>query len=105
MIITGGSNVYAVEVEAALADHAAVRDVAVVGLADRTWGELVVAVVVADDPNADTEAALSAHCAHGARRLQAAAPLRLSRRPPPQRVRQGPETRAARRAGRDDIGI
>jgi long-chain acyl-CoA synthetase len=62
MIITGGSNVYAVEVEAALADHAAVHDVAVVGLADRTWGELVVAVVVADDPNADTEAALSAHC-------------------------------------------
>ena len=63
MIITGGSNVYAVEVEAALADHAAVHDVAVVGLADRTWGELVVAVVVADDTSADTEAALSAHCA------------------------------------------
>jgi acyl-CoA synthetase (AMP-forming)/AMP-acid ligase II len=46
LIITGGSNVYAVEVEAALISHDSVRDVAVVGIPDRTWGELVVAVVV-----------------------------------------------------------
>jgi long-chain acyl-CoA synthetase len=53
LIITGGSNVYAVEVEAVLADHPAVQEVAVVGVADRTWGELVTAVVVprgCDDP-------------------------------------------------------
>ena len=61
MIITGGSNVYAVEVEAALATHPAVHEVAVVGIPDRTWGELVVAVVVARG-EAD-EAALAAHCA------------------------------------------
>jgi acyl-CoA synthetase (AMP-forming)/AMP-acid ligase II len=46
MIISGGSNVYAVEVEAMLADHDDVHEVAVIGLADRTWGEVVVAVVV-----------------------------------------------------------
>jgi acyl-CoA synthetase (AMP-forming)/AMP-acid ligase II len=63
MIITGGSNVYAVEVEAALADHAAVRDVAVVGIPDRTWGELVVAVVVAEQTDGSIEGALSQHCA------------------------------------------
>jgi long-chain acyl-CoA synthetase len=63
MIITGGSNVYAVEVEAVLANHAAVRDVAVVGIPDRTWGELVVAVVVADDADESVEATLSEHCA------------------------------------------
>ncbi|HMG44180.1 MAG TPA: AMP-binding protein [Acidimicrobiales bacterium] len=63
LIITGGSNVYAVEVEATLADHAQVRDIAVVGVSDRTWGEIVVAVVVADDPGEATEATLSAHCA------------------------------------------
>ena len=66
MIITGGSNVYAVEVEAALADHEAVREVAVVGIADRTWGELVVAVVVPDgaaDASEATQTALSEHCA------------------------------------------
>jgi acyl-CoA synthetase (AMP-forming)/AMP-acid ligase II len=63
MIITGGSNVYAVEVEAALADHPAVRDVAVVGIPDRTWGELVVAVVVSDHADESIEGALSQHCA------------------------------------------
>src|ERR1700733_7081384 len=34
MIISGGSNVYAVEVEAAISGYPAVRDVAVVGLPD-----------------------------------------------------------------------
>ena len=46
MIISGGMNVYSVEVESALRAHAAVRDVAVVGLPDSDWGEAVVAVVV-----------------------------------------------------------
>ena len=34
---------YAVEVEAALVAHPSVQEVAVVGLPDRTWGEVVVA--------------------------------------------------------------
>lgn len=46
VIITGGSNVYPREVEDALLSHPAVRDVAVVGAPDPTWGERVVAVVV-----------------------------------------------------------
>lgn len=45
MIITGGENVYPVEVEAALAEHPAVAEVAVVGLPDERWGEAVTAVV------------------------------------------------------------
>lgn len=63
LIITGGSNVYAVEVEAALAAHSSVRDVAVIGVPDRTWGEVVMAVVVTDLPTGDAEAVLEAHCA------------------------------------------
>jgi long-chain acyl-CoA synthetase len=63
LIITGGSNVYAVEVEAALISHAAVRDVAVVGIPDRTWGELVVAVVVTDGLPDDVEPMLVEHAA------------------------------------------
>ena len=46
MIISGGENIYPSEVEAVLAAHPAVQDVAVVGLADATWGETVCAVLV-----------------------------------------------------------
>ena len=45
MIITGGFNVYSVEVEQALLAHAAVQDCAVIGLPDEKWGERVTAVV------------------------------------------------------------
>jgi acyl-CoA synthetase (AMP-forming)/AMP-acid ligase II len=62
LIITGGSNVYAVEVESVLAGHPAVREVAVVGVPDRTWGEIVVAAVVADGAGPDLEGELGAHC-------------------------------------------
>jgi len=45
MVITGGFNVYSVEVEQALMQHADVQDCAVIGLPDPKWGEKVVAVV------------------------------------------------------------
>jgi long-chain acyl-CoA synthetase len=60
LIITGGSNVYAVEVESVLAMHPGVQEAAVVGVADRTWGEIVVAVVVGDPA---CEHALAEHSA------------------------------------------
>ncbi|WP_432167038.1 acyl-CoA synthetase [Streptomyces sp. bgisy031] len=46
MIVTGGENVYSVEVENAVARHPAVAGCAVVGLPDDRWGERVHAVVV-----------------------------------------------------------
>jgi acyl-CoA synthetase (AMP-forming)/AMP-acid ligase II len=46
MIITGGENVYSVEVESVLARHPAVATCAVIGVPDDTWGERVHAVVV-----------------------------------------------------------
>ncbi len=46
MIVTGGENVYSLEVEAALSSHPAVEQVAVVGVPDPLWGEVVHAVVV-----------------------------------------------------------
>jgi acyl-CoA synthetase (AMP-forming)/AMP-acid ligase II len=45
MIITGGENVYPIEVESVLAEHPAVAEVAVIGVPDRTWGEAVTAVI------------------------------------------------------------
>jgi acyl-CoA synthetase (AMP-forming)/AMP-acid ligase II len=41
MIIRGGENVYPVEIEATLVDHPAVAEVAVVGIPDDHWGEVV----------------------------------------------------------------
>lgn len=48
LIISGGMNVFAAEVEQILGSHAAVRDCVVVGLPDERWGEQVIAVVVVD---------------------------------------------------------
>jgi len=53
VVITGGENVYPAEVEAVLARHPAVADVAVIGIPDDRWGETVHAVVVAG-PGFDT---------------------------------------------------
>ena len=49
MIITGGENVYPSEVESAVGAHAAVRDIAVIGVPDDKWGESIKAVVVLHD--------------------------------------------------------
>ncbi len=46
MIVSGGENVYPVEVEEALAQHADVADVAVIGVPDPHWGEAVKALIV-----------------------------------------------------------
>lgn len=48
LVVSGGYHVYAQPVEAVLATHPAVREVAVIGLPDDTWGEAVTAVVVTD---------------------------------------------------------
>lgn len=50
MIIRGGENIYTSEIEQVLFTHPAVRDVAVLGLPDPTWGEIVAAVLVPGQP-------------------------------------------------------
>ncbi len=61
MIITGGENVYCVEVEVALAEHEAVREAAVFGVPDPRWGEAVHAVVVVEGRSEVTPEELIAH--------------------------------------------
>lgn len=63
MVISGGFNVYAREVEEALAAHPAVLESAVLGLPDAEWGEVVAAVVVLREGQAASVAQLQAHCA------------------------------------------
>lgn len=46
VIVSGGENVSSIEVEDVLAGHPAVKEVAVIGIPDEKWGELVTALVV-----------------------------------------------------------
>jgi fatty-acyl-CoA synthase len=56
MIVTGGVNVFPVEIEAVISEHPNVAQVAVVGVPDSRWGEAVVAVI-ALQPGADADVA------------------------------------------------
>jgi fatty-acyl-CoA synthase len=61
VIISGGENVSSIEVEDVLNSHPAVREVAVIGIPDEKWGEVVTALVVTDG-SAVTAEDLMAHC-------------------------------------------
>jgi acyl-CoA synthetase (AMP-forming)/AMP-acid ligase II len=59
MIISGGFNLYPSDLEAVLSEHPQVKEVAVVGVPSREWGETPVAyVVLRDGPPVSTEALL-----------------------------------------------
>lgn len=62
MIITGGENVYSVEVENVLYKHPAVLEAAVIGVPHPKWGEAVKAVVVLKQGRQATEEELIAFC-------------------------------------------
>ena len=62
VIISGGENVSSIEVEDALYQHAAVAEVAVIGIPDDTWGEAVTALVVLRPGMDATPDDLDAHC-------------------------------------------
>lgn len=73
MIITGGMNVYSVDVESALRRHSAILDVAVLGMPDPDWGEAVVAFVTTRTRMSEAE-------------VQAFAKLELSAYKAPKRI-------------------
>jgi acyl-CoA synthetase (AMP-forming)/AMP-acid ligase II len=49
LVVTGGENVYPAEVENAVLAHPGVADVAVIGVPDARWGEIVLAAIVVKD--------------------------------------------------------
>jgi acyl-CoA synthetase (AMP-forming)/AMP-acid ligase II len=61
VIITGGENVSSIEVEDAVFSHPAVAEVAVIGIPDDKWGELVTALVVLAEGEQVSEEELIAH--------------------------------------------
>ena len=81
VIITGGENVSSIEVEDCLYQHAAVAEVAVIGVPDEKWGETVKAlVVVRDGRRRSTEAELIAHCRDRLAHFKAPTSRRVPRR-------------------------
>ena len=56
VIISGGENIYSVQVEEAIAAHPTVLECAVIGVPDAEWGENVKAVVVLKPDQTATEA-------------------------------------------------
>jgi 2-furoate---CoA ligase len=55
MIICGGENIHPAEVESVLLSYEGIKDVAVVGIPNETWGQIVKAYVVANDPRLQAE--------------------------------------------------
>ncbi|MDQ0153822.1 acyl-CoA synthetase [Robertmurraya andreesenii] len=64
MIITGGENVYPLEVEHWLCAHPQIEEVAVIGIPDKKWGEKVVAFIVAKNHQPLTDEELKSYCSH-----------------------------------------
>jgi fatty-acyl-CoA synthase len=62
VIITGGENVSSIEVEDAVFSHPAVAEVAVIGVPDDKWGEMVTALVVVAEGEQVSPEEIIAHC-------------------------------------------
>ncbi len=62
MIISGGENVYPLEVEQVIGELAAVDEVAVIGAADEKWGEVPVAMIVVKQAMELDQETVKNHC-------------------------------------------
>lgn len=62
MIISGGENVYAAEVEAAFMEHSAVQECALIGLPNQKWGEVGLMVTVLKPGSEASDEQLKQHC-------------------------------------------
>ncbi len=71
MIISGGENIYAAEVETVFLEHPAVREAALIGLPDAKWGEVGLMVVVPHSEQVATAEELIDFCRHRLARYKA----------------------------------
>jgi fatty-acyl-CoA synthase len=62
MIISGGENVYAAEVEAVLTEHPAINECALIGQPDEKWGEVGLVIAVMAPKQTTTETELQDYC-------------------------------------------
>ncbi|MGE6260244.1 acyl-CoA synthetase [Heyndrickxia sporothermodurans] len=62
MIISGGENVYPLEIEQWLCEHSQIDEAAVIGVSDEKWGEKVTAFITLTNNHLLTEEDLKAYC-------------------------------------------
>ncbi len=98
MIISGGENIYPAEVEAVLAAHPDVADVAVVGLPTRTWGEAVHAIIIPADEAAAAPEEIIDWCRDRLAHFKCPKSAEFALIPAADHDRQGPQTGASRSA-------
>ena len=72
MIVSGGENVYPIEVEKALATHPDVREATVIGVDDEQYGQRLAAFVVLNDGGSATPEGLEAARSRESGQLQSA---------------------------------
>ena len=99
MIIRGGENIYPKELEEMLLTHPAVAEVAVVGLPDDKYGEVVGAFVRPAPGVCIDESRAVRLCPGAARATQDTQALDRRRRVPPHRLGQDPEVRPSPAVG------
>ena len=96
VIISGGENVSSIEVEDAIFQHPDVTEVAVIGIPDEKWGELVTALVVTGAGQRPRRGRSDRLHEGTPRRLQVPEAHRVPRRTGPHRDRQAAEVQAPR---------
>jgi acyl-CoA synthetase (AMP-forming)/AMP-acid ligase II len=62
MIISGGENIYPVEIESVLESHPKILESAVIGVPDAKWGEAVMALIILKPGQEMIEAEVEEHC-------------------------------------------
>ncbi len=62
MVISGGENIFSVEVEGAIYSHPAVQECAVIGIPHEHWGEAVHAIVVLREGSRARDSEIIEHC-------------------------------------------
>ena len=62
MIISGGENIYPAEIENVLTLHPKIHEAAVIGVSHRKWGEVPLAILVANDGEPPVAEEVQSHC-------------------------------------------
>ncbi len=102
MIITGGCNVYATEVENCLNSHPAVENSVVAGVPDETWGEAVQAMVKIRGDAETSEGELIGYCKANLARFKAPKAVRIVKELPTSAVGKVLRREARRRMLQND---